>query len=186
MRGHDLVELKSLDPTIKLDIRYATPHNFIGRAVYKEARAFMERVAAEALINVHHAAKKYGYGLLIFDGYRPWSVTKIFWDETVEAKRIFVANPEKGSMHNRGCAVDLSFFDLGSGREVPMPSEFDEMTERSYTRYPGGSPESRQARDRLKQVMESHGFQGIEFEWWHFNFKDGEKFPILDLDFKDI
>src|SRR6185503_15732664 len=107
-RNPDLVELVKLDPTIKLDIRYATKNNFLGRKVYKEARAFLQRPAAEALVRVSHAVRRQGYGLLIHDGYRPWYVTKIFWDATPEDKKIFVADPAKGSRHNRGCAVDLS------------------------------------------------------------------------------
>ena len=186
MTTHGLVELKNLDSTLKLDIRYATDANFMGRAVYASARAFLLRDAADALIRVHRSLRADGYGLLIFDGYRPWSVTKIFWDETTPEKRIFVADPAKGSVHNRGCAVDLSLFDLKTGLEVPMPSEFDEMTERSFIAYAGGTAEARTARDLLKRAMERHGFSGIQYEWWHFNFQDWEKFPILDLDFNHL
>jgi len=117
-RPADLVEIVSLDPTIKLDIRYATPNNFVGRPVYTEARAFLQRPAAEALVRAHRSVRDKGYGLLVFDGYRPWSVTKLFWDVTPRLKRDFVANPKKGSKHNRGCAVDLSLYDLRTGREV--------------------------------------------------------------------
>src|SRR5882757_3612856 len=114
-RTPDLVELSKLDPTIKLDIRYATANNFLGRPVYKEARAFLQRPAAEALVRANKALRKKGYGLIIHDGYRPWSVTKIFWDATPDDKKIFVADPSQGSRHNRGCAVDLSLFDLKTG-----------------------------------------------------------------------
>ncbi|MCY7377706.1 MAG: D-alanyl-D-alanine carboxypeptidase family protein, partial [Pyrinomonadaceae bacterium] len=106
-READLIELSELDQTLKLDIRYATAGNFTGTAVYTEARAFMQKPAAEALIRVHRKLKKQNLGLVIFDGYRPWSVTKIFWEVTPADKRKFVANPQKGSRHNRGCAVDL-------------------------------------------------------------------------------
>src|SRR5437660_6791113 len=131
-RQPESVEIVKLDPTIKLDIRYATQNNFLGRPVYKQARAFLQRPAAEALVRVNQALRKQGYGLIIHDGYRPWYVTKIFWDATPEDKKIFVADPKQGSRHNRGCAVDLSLFDLKSGQEVKMPSEYDEMTERSH------------------------------------------------------
>src|SRR6185369_4605763 len=127
-REPDLVELIGLDPTLRLDIRYATSNNFVGRPVYKEACAFLQRPAAEALVRANQALRKKGYGLLIFDGYRPWSVTKLFWDITPEDKKIFVADPKTGSRHNRGCAVDLSMFDLKTGKEVQMPGEYDEMT----------------------------------------------------------
>ncbi len=107
-RDADLIELTKLNKTIKLDIRYATADNFVGRAVYTEARAFLQRPAAEALVRVHKLLKKKGLGLAIFDGYRPWSVTKLFWEVTPADKRMFIADPAKGSKHNRGCAVDLT------------------------------------------------------------------------------
>jgi D-alanyl-D-alanine dipeptidase len=131
-RNPDLVEIIKLDPTIKLDIRYATKNNFFGKAVYKQPRAFLQRPAAEALVRVNQALRKQGYGVVVFDGYRPWSVTKAFWDATPLDKKIFVADPGKGSRHNRGCAVDLSLFDLKTGELVKMPSEYDEMTERAH------------------------------------------------------
>jgi D-alanyl-D-alanine dipeptidase len=116
----DLIELIQLDKTIKLDIRYATIDNFVGRAVYPEARAFLQRPAAEAVVRVHRLLKKLGLGLVIYDGYRPWTITKLFWEVVPEDKRRFVANSEKGSKHNWGCAVDLSIYDLASRRSVPM------------------------------------------------------------------
>ena len=115
-READLLELIKLDPTIKLDIRYARSDNFVGRKVYPEARAFLQRPAAEALVRVHRKLKKQGLGLVVYDGYRPWTITKLFWDVTPQDKRIFVANPKTGSRHNRGCAVDLSIFNLKTGR----------------------------------------------------------------------
>src|SRR5512134_3839711 len=130
-REPDLVELVALDPTIKLDIRYATASNFVGRPVYDQARAFLQRPAAEALVRAHRALGEKGYGLLVFDAYRPWRVTKLFWDVTPPAQRDFVANPRKGSKHNRGCAVDLSLYDLRTGEEVPMPSAYDDFTARA-------------------------------------------------------
>ncbi len=100
--ARELVELVTLDSTFRLDIRYATPDNFMGRTMYSQARAFLQRPAAEALVRVLRALRTQGYGLMIFDGYRPWSVTKEFWDATEPAKRKFVADPAKGSKHNRG------------------------------------------------------------------------------------
>src|SRR5437867_13297182 len=127
-RESELVELVRLDPTLRLDIRYATTNNFLHRPVYAQARAFLQRPAAEALARAQRALNAKGYGLVVFDGYRPWSVTKLFWDAaSAEERRIeFVANPRKGSRHNRGCAVDLSLVDLKMGAEVQMPSRYDE------------------------------------------------------------
>ena len=185
-RKPDLVELIKLDRTIKLDIRYATSNNFLGRPVYKEARAFLQRPAAEALVRANKALRKNGYGLIIHDGYRPWSVTKIFWDATPEDKKQFVADPAQGSRHNRGCAVDLSLFDLKIGKEVVMPSGYDEMTERSHINYTGGTAEATRLRDMLRVGMEAEGFAVYEPEWWHYDYKDWKQYPILNIGFSEI
>jgi D-alanyl-D-alanine dipeptidase len=182
-RTPELVELVRLDPTLRLDIRYATPNNFVNRPVYTEARAFLQRPAAEALVRVQRGLRAQGYGLLIFDGYRPWSVTRRFWELTPPAKRDFVANPAKGSKHNRGCAVDLSLYDLETGREVQMPSAYDEMSERASPAYGGGSAEERARRELLRAAMEKEGFSVEPNEWWHFNYRDWRSYPILDISF---
>lgn len=185
-RKPDLVELTTLDRSIKLDIRYATSNNFLGRPVYTEARAFLQRPAAEALVRVNKALQKKGYGLIIHDGYRPWSVTKIFWDATPADKKEFVADPSQGSRHNRGCAVDLSLFDLKTGKVVVMPSAYDEMTERSHINYQGGAQEQRRLRDMLRAAMEAQGFAVYEPEWWHYDYKDWKEYPILNISFSEI
>lgn len=180
-----LVELVKLDPTIKLDIRYATSNNFLGRPVYTEARAFLQKPAAEALVSANKSLRKKGYGLIIHDGYRPWSVTKIFWDATPADKKQFVADPSQGSRHNRGCAVDLSLYDLKTGKEVVMPSEYDEMSDRSHINYTGGSEDQRRLRDLLRSAMESEGFAVYEPEWWHYDYKDWKEYPILNISFSE-
>jgi D-alanyl-D-alanine dipeptidase len=185
-RTADLVELVKLDPTIKLDIRYAGSNNFLGKPVYKEARAFLQRPAAEALLAAHKDLARAGYGLMIHDGYRPWAITKLFWDMTTGFQREFVADPKTGSKHNRGCAVDLTIYDLATGTVVEMPGGYDEMTPRSYPDYPGGAPEARARRDLLRKAMESHGFTVESNEWWHFNYKDWTAYPILDIAFGEI
>ncbi|MCA1815445.1 MAG: M15 family metallopeptidase [Acidobacteria bacterium] len=182
----ELVELVKLDPTIKLDIRYATPNNFLGRPVYAEARAFLQKPAAKALVRVSRKLREQGYGLVVFDGYRPWSVTKVFWDATPEDKKVFVADPAKGSRHNRGCAVDLSLYDLKTGKEVEMTGGYDEMTERSHINYKGGTDGQRRLRDLLRAAMEAEGFQVYEPEWWHYDYKDWKRYPILNISFDEI
>jgi zinc D-Ala-D-Ala dipeptidase len=187
-RPADLVELVKLDPTIHLDVRYATTNNLMHRAMYPEARAFLQRPAAEALVRVHQSLRTKGYGLLVFDGYRPWSVTKAFWDAATPEQRTveFVANPRKGSKHNRGCAVDLSLFDLATGAEVVMPSVYDEFSERAFPSYQGGSPETRARRELLRQAMEAEGFTVYKAEWWHFDSNDWPHYRILDIPFASI
>jgi D-alanyl-D-alanine dipeptidase len=185
-RKPDLVELIKLDPTIKLDIRYATKNNFLSKAVYKQARAFLQRPAAEALVRANQSLRRQGYGLVVFDGYRPWSVTKVFWDATPEDKKIFVADPSKGSRHNRGCAVDLSLFDLKTGAEVKMPSEYDEMTERAHINYECAMPEPKRLRELLRASMAAEGFAVYEPEWWHYDYKDWKEYPIMNIRFSEI
>lgn len=182
----DLVELKKLDTTIHLDIRYATSKNFVGRPVYKQARAFLQRPAAEAVVRINTSLKHLGFGLVVFDGYRPWNVTKLFWKVTPADKHNFVANPAKGSKHNRGCAVDLSLYDLRTGKEIEMTGNYDEMTERSYPTYTGGTDEQRKMRDLLRTNMEAEGFTVYEYEWWHFDYKDWKDYRITNLPFSKI
>jgi zinc D-Ala-D-Ala dipeptidase len=182
----DLVELGPLDSSMHLDIKYATKNNFVGRAVYSEARAFLQRPAAEALIKIHNELKKEGYGLLLFDGYRPWSVTKIFWDLTPLNERKFVADPKEGSRHNRGCAIDLTLYDLATGKEVTMPGEYDEASERSYPDYAGGTEHQRKLRDLLRKKMEANGFTVYPNEWWHFDYIDWKSYRIQDIPFSEI
>lgn len=177
-RSPDLVELATLDPTIKLDIRYATTNNFMGEVFYEQAKAMLQRPAAEALLRAHQRLREMGYGLLIHDAYRPWSVTKMFWEATPQDKKIFVADPSQGSRHNRGCAVDLTLYDLKTGKPVEMVSGYDEFSERAYPDYPGGSSEQRWLRELLRDAMEAQGFKVYEFEWWHFDYNDWRKYPI--------
>jgi D-alanyl-D-alanine dipeptidase len=186
LRKPDLVELTLLDPTLKLDIRYATSNNFLGRPVYKQARAFLQRPAAEALVRVNKRLAKQGLGLKVFDGYRPLYVTKIFWEETSDDKKEFVADPAKGSRHNRGCAVDLTLYSLKTGKDLKMPSEYDEFTERAYSDYKCATSEAQQNRDLLRSVMEEEGFKVYESEWWHFDYKDWPLYPILDVSFSAV
>jgi D-alanyl-D-alanine dipeptidase len=185
-RKPDLVELAPLDPGIHLDIRYATANDFLGTPVYSQARAFLQRPAAEALLRVLQKLKRLGYGLLIHDAYRPWYVTKIFWDATPPEGKIFVADPAQGSRHNRGCAVDLTLYDLATGKPIEIPGTYDEMSPRSYPDYPGGTSLQRWHRDLLRRAMESEGFTVYEAEWWHFDYKDWKEYPILNVPFETL
>jgi CubicO group peptidase (beta-lactamase class C family)/D-alanyl-D-alanine dipeptidase len=185
-RQPDLLDLTVLDPGIKLDIRYATDNNFLSTPFYTSARAFMQRPAAEAVARVHRSLAERGFGLLIFDGYRPWSVTKMFWEATPEKQRIFVADPSKGSRHNRGCAVDLTLYDLKSGKPIEMVGGYDEMSDRSYPQYPGGTSLQRWHRELLRHAMEAEGFTVYEAEWWHFDYKDWRSYPILNKSFEEL
>jgi zinc D-Ala-D-Ala dipeptidase len=185
-RKPELVGLASLDPAIHLDIRYASANNFLSTPVYTEARAFMQRPAGEALLRVLHKLQPLGYALLIHDAYRPWYVTKIFWDATPPEGKVFVADPQKGSKHNRGCAVDLTLYDLASGKAIEMPGLYDEMSPRSFPNFPGGTSLQRWHRDLLRLAMESEGFTVNEDEWWHFDYKDWKQYGILNVPFEKL
>lgn len=182
----DLVEVRKLDPGIHLDIRYASSNNFMQTPFYTQSRAFLQRPAAEALVRADKELHKDGYGILIHDAYRPWYVTKMFWDATPDDKKKFVADPSKGSMHNRGCAADVSLYDLKTGKEVPMPSGYDEMSDRAYPNYTGGTADERQRRDLLRRVMEKNNFTVYEFEWWHFDYANCTSWPIGNTPFEKL
>jgi zinc D-Ala-D-Ala dipeptidase len=185
-RAADLVELTMLDPSIRLDIRYATTRNLLGTPLYGQARAFMQRPAAAALVRVAHSLAPEGYGLLVYDAYRPWYVTKLFWDAVPPELHRFVADPAEGSRHNRGCAVDLTLYDLRTGHPVPMPSLYDETSERAYPTYTGGTAEQRRNRELLRRRMEAQGFSVYEFEWWHYDYRDWKAYRIENVRFENI
>jgi D-alanyl-D-alanine dipeptidase len=185
-RESDLVELIKLDPTIRLDVRYATTNNLFGTVFYSEPRAFMQRPAAESLVRANSKLKPLGYGLLVHDAYRPWYVTKVFWDATPTDKKIFVADPSQGSRHNRGCAVDITLYDLKTKRPIEMVSTYDETTDRAYPDYPGGTSLQRWHRDLLRSALEAEGFKVYPAEWWHFDFNDWQKYPIMNVRFDQI
>ena len=185
-RKPDLVDLTAVVPGIKLDIRYASTNNFLGVPCYSSARALIQRPAAHSLARVQAELAPLGYGLLIHDAYRPWRVTKMFWEATPEKDRIFVADPSKGSRHNRGSAVDLTLYDRKTGNVIAMVGGFDEMSDRSYPDYQGGTSLQRWHRDLLRRAMESEGFTVYEHEWWHFDYKDWHEYPILNIKFEDL
>lgn len=182
----DLVEVVTLEPGIHLDIRYAGTRNFLATPLYSQSRAFLQRPAAEAVARVHRALAAQGYGLLIHDAYRPWYITKVFWDATPADKHQFVADPATGSRHNRGCAVDLTLFDLKTGAPADMPSLYDEMSDRAFPSYAGGTAEQRARRDLLRRAMEAEGFAVYEYEWWHFDFGDWKSYRIGNKRFEEL
>lgn len=182
-----LVELTALDASIRLDIRYATPNNFTGRPLYTQPRAFLVKPAAEALLRAHRAAKAKGFGLTIYDAYRPRHVTKALWDATPPGpKRNYVANPKRGSKHNRGCAVDLTLHGLQSGAQLAMPSGYDEFTLRAHRDFTDASAQTLANRDLLETLMQAEGFRGASNEWWHFDFSGWEDYPLLDVPFEAL
>lgn len=185
-RSSDLVDLAGVDPTIKFDIRYASSNNFIGFPLYETAAAYLQRPAAQALGRVERSLASKGYGLLIHDAYRPWFVTKLFWDVTPESDHVFVADPAQGSRHNRGCAVDLTLYELKSGHAVEMTGRYDEMSPRSYADYLGGTGRQRWLRELLRSEMQAQGFAVYPEEWWHFDYQDWSDYAIGTATFTEL
>jgi len=182
----DLVDLTTVDPRIKLDIRYAGSDNFMGIPLYERAAAYLQRPAAEALGRAQKALAEKGYGLLIHDAYRPWFVTWMFWEATPPEDHAFVADPAKGSRHNRGCAVDLTLYDLKTGKPVEMPSRYDEFSPRAYADFVGGATRQRAFRALLREAMTAQGFEVYPEEWWHFDYKDWRRYGIGTRSFTQL
>ena len=180
-----LIDLKKLDDEFQLDIRYASTNNFMRSKFYKNERAFFNMDAANRLIEAKNELKELGYGIIIYDAYRPWFVTKMFWEGTPENLKHFVANPENGSSHNKGCAIDIGLYDIETGESIVMISGYDEFTERAYPNYTGGSKKQRDIRDMLIQVMERNDFTVYEYEWWHFNYNECNS-GIINYSFEEL
>lgn len=182
----DLADVTMVDPGIKLDIRYAGSDNFMGIPLYEKPAAYLQRPAAQALGRIHKALAAKGYGLLIHDAYRPWYVTWMFWEATPEEDHVFVADPAQGSRHNRGCAVDLTLYDLKTGKTVEMPGRYDEFSTRSHADFVGGTTAQRERRGILRQAMEAEGFTVYPEEWWHFDFNNWRRYPIGTKTFTEL
>ncbi|MFN3989363.1 MAG: M15 family metallopeptidase [Erythrobacter sp.] len=180
----DLVDLVRFDQRLRLDIRYATPANFMGQVLYPVAKAVAQRPVAEALSKVQTRAEAAGLGLLIFDAYRPWRITKAMWDQTPPARREFVANPAIGSRHNRGCSIDLSLHK--DGVEVVMPSPYDDFTPAAYRANMAAPPEALAASRMLEEWMVAEGFIPLANEWWHYDWAEWRRYPIMDIPLEDV
>jgi zinc D-Ala-D-Ala dipeptidase len=178
-----LVDVTSAVPGIVVDIRYATVNNFMHRVLYPAPRCLLRESVARRLGRVQADLVQEGLGLKVYDGYRPLTVQKLMWKVMPDDR--YVADPSKGSRHNRGAAVDVTLVD-GSGRELDMPSAFDDFSERAHRDYAGGSPEARANRERLIRAMEKHGFQVLKTEWWHFDAPGWEQYGILDVPLGDV
>jgi D-alanyl-D-alanine dipeptidase len=176
--GQPLVDVATIDPRIVIDLRYATPNNFTGEQLYPVARCLLRAPVAERLKRVQNQLMRRGLGLKVYDAYRPLSVQKKMW--ALVPDEGYVANPAKGSRHNRGCAVDATLVDA-AGRELEMPTEFDTFSPAAHRDYQGGSEAARRNRQILEDAMHAEGFIGLKTEWWHFDAPDWQDYPILDV-----
>jgi zinc D-Ala-D-Ala dipeptidase len=178
LNGQDLVDALRLIPDLKLDVRYATANNFTKQQVYDSAKCFLRAEVAQQLAKVQTDLKKRGLGLLIYDCYRPLAVQRKFWAIVPDDR--YVANPAQGSRHNRGAAVDLSLVDK-NGKPLEMPTDFDDFSEKAHRDYSRVSRKARKHRQWLQDAMQKHGFVGLKTEWWHFDFGDWKRYPLLDI-----
>ncbi|MCC3450675.1 MAG: M15 family metallopeptidase [Microcoleus sp. PH2017_25_DOB_D_A] len=178
-----LVDIRTVNPNIRLDIRYATTNNFLKRKLYTVAKCALRSSVAQKLALVQTDLEKIGLGLKVYDCYRPFSVTKQMWEFLPDPN--YVANPARGSRHNRGAAVDLTLVDR-TGKELEMPTPYDDFTKKAHRDYNGGSAQSRKNRQTLEDAMKKQGFIGISTEWWHFDSEDWQKFAILDVSLSEI
>ncbi len=174
----DLVDIMELDSTIVVELKYATNDNFLQDTLYSANICLLRRAVAERLVKVHQSLRQIGMGLKIWDGYRPLSVQKKMWEKMPDPR--YVANPQRGSNHNRGAAVDVTLVDL-NGNELEMPTEFDDFSRRASSDYPFVSDPVKKNRTILQDAMQAQGFQAISSEWWHFNDKDCKKYSVLDV-----
>jgi D-alanyl-D-alanine dipeptidase len=181
----ELVDLEKFIPGIILDIRYATTNNFTKEKIYNLAKAYARKPVAVALKKAQEDFKKLGYGIKIYDAYRPYSATVKFY-EVMKGDTTYVANPYKGSRHNRGCALDMTLVSLKTGKELQMPTAWDAMQKESWPSTPVADPEVRKNRDTLISVMEKNGFKVYTTEWWHFDFIGWEKFEVMGIDFEEL
>lgn len=177
MRAEPLVRIVDVDPRIRVDLRYATTDNFTSRVLYDAPEAYLRASVAERLKRAQDDLARDGLFLVVYDAYRPWSAQWTLW--SVVADPDYVADPRKGSRHNRGAAVDVGLVDA-SGSPLPMPSAYDEFTPRAHRDYDGCTPEERANRERLERALYAQGFTGLATEWWHFDAPQWAWYPILD------
>jgi D-alanyl-D-alanine dipeptidase len=182
-RSADLVDVQQTVPGIVLDIRYATTNNFTGQQLYPFSKCYLRRASAEKLRAAQAELATMGYGLKIFDGYRPLSVQWKMWE--VYPQPGYVADPRKGSRHNRGAAVDVTLIKLSDGTELPMPTPYDDFTEKAHRKFKDLPAEVIRNRELLEQVLTKNGFVGLHTEWWHFDDKDWREYPIMDVAIPD-
>jgi len=178
MIDFELIDVQKNHPQILCDIKYATKDNFAGQRLYREAACFLRKAVAHKLAAVQASLEKQALGLKIWDGYRPLSVQKIFWEILPDER--YVANPAIGSKHNRGAAVDVTLVDL-YGKELPMPTPFDDFSIKAHRDYNDLSEEVRANRELLEDTMVEHGFIPFPTEWWHFDDADWQLYPIEDI-----
>ncbi|HEV8434723.1 MAG TPA: M15 family metallopeptidase [Thermoanaerobaculia bacterium] len=178
-----LVDVSTI-PGVRIDVRYATTNNFMHEQLYPIAKVYLRAPAARALADVQRDLAAEHLGLKVFDGYRPYSITEKMWEPVKNPD--FVADPAKGSRHNRGAAVDLTLVDLATGEEIPMPTPYDDFTPKAFANYADLPPNVIANRAKLHDAMVRHGFDQLPSEWWHFDFHGWERFPLMNVPLESL
>lgn len=176
-----LVDLAQAVPGLKFDLRYAQADNCFGQALTDDQRAFLDADAAQALAQAQQYLKPYGYGILVWEAYRPWSVSKLAYDALPTDKKSMLPAPEVGFSHNTGRSIDVSLYLLANGENAGMISVFDEPSVRQYASFAGGTTLERYRRDLLRSAMQMAGFTASGTEWWHFDYGDIKGFAHLNV-----
>lgn len=176
-----LVDLAQAVPGLKFDLRYAQADNCFGQALTDDQRAFLDADAAQALAQAQQYLKPYGYGILVWEAYRPWFVSKLAYDALSADKKSMLPAPEAGFSHNTGRSIDVSLYLLATGENAGMISGFDEPSVRQYASFAGGTTLERYRRDLLRSAMQMAGFTASETEWWHFDYGDIKGFAHLNV-----
>ncbi len=178
-----LIDVAKTYPQIQIEMRYATTRNFTQSVLYDSDRCYLRREVAERLAHTHQQLEKDGFGLKIWDAYRPKSVQYKLWEVFPDDR--YVAHPDEGSVHSRGAAVDLTLVDA-QGRELPMPTHFDDFTEKAHHGYPHLPTAMLANRERLKTAMTHAGFLPIPNEWWHYNDPEWTRYDLLDVSLGEL
>ncbi|MBJ6725003.1 D-alanyl-D-alanine dipeptidase [Geomesophilobacter sediminis] len=178
----NLVELTTVAPRVKIDLRYATPDNFTGKTVYPCGRCFLRPGTAAKIAKAQEYLARQGLSLKMWDCYRPLSVQKIFWTLVPDTR--YVADPAKGSSHNRGTAVDVTLVDA-TGKELEMPTGFDDFSPKAFLAETALPPAALKNRAILLDAMQRAGFKPLSTEWWHYEDPD-ESHDLLDVPFQDL
>ncbi len=181
---NELINLEIYIPNLILDIRYATTINFTGEKIYNLSKAYARKPVAEALQQAQAEFKKHGVGIKVFDAYRPYAATVKFYE--VYHDTTYVASPYRGSRHNRGCAIDMTIVDLNTGKDLPMPTEYDSFRKEAWPTTPVKDPIIKKNRDLIISIMQKHGFKVNSSEWWHFDFIGWQKFDVMDISFEEL
>lgn len=179
-----LVNLFNIIPHLKTEWHYAGFNNFTGQILYKNPKPYLVKPAALALKPAADSLAKLGYGILLFDAYRPHSVSVKMWE--IVNNPDYVADPSKGSNHNRGTAIDVSLYDLQTGKQLKMPTDFDDFTSKAHLNYNKLPAKVKHNRDLLKNIMSYFGFKPYAKEWWHYTFITDTKYEVLDIDFNEL